>query len=400
MSWIALKMLTGDRAKYFGIIFGVTFAALLMTQQASIFWGLMTNTTSQIRDLEGADVWVMDPNVRFIDDIKPLSDDDLYRVRGVPGVAWAVRLYKGIARARFEDGNFQQMILLGLDDATLVGAPRDIVLGPEADQGPERMRLATLAALRQPDAVIIDEAGYRYLWPDEPLALGRSFEMNDRRAVIVGICKARPTFQTFPIVYARYAQSVLYVPRERKVLSFVLAQPQDGLSAQEVCRRIEEHTQASPGKPGLKAVTRDQFMRITIDYYMKRTGIPINFGITVALGFVVGAAIAGQTFYLFTVENLKQFGALKAMGVSNLRLIGMSLLQALVVGAVGYGLGVGGAVLFGLTMEAAAKTVPPAFNMTWHILVMTAAAVTVIVFLASLLSIRKVLVLEPAVVFK
>src|SRR5262245_7126536 len=176
MSWIALKMLTGDRAKYFGIIFGVTFAALLMTQQASIFWGLMTNTTSQIRDLEGADVWVMDPNVRFIDDIKPLSDDDLYRVRGVPGVAWAVRLYKGIARARFEDGNFQQMILLGLDDATLVGAPRDIVLGPEADQGPERMRLATLAALRQPDAVIIDEAGYRYLWPDEPLALGRSFE--------------------------------------------------------------------------------------------------------------------------------------------------------------------------------------------------------------------------------
>ena len=88
MSWIALKMLVGDRAKYLGIVFGVTFAALLMTQQASIFWGLMTNTTSQIRDLEGADIWVMDPNVRFVDDIKPLSDDDLYRVRGVPGVAW------------------------------------------------------------------------------------------------------------------------------------------------------------------------------------------------------------------------------------------------------------------------------------------------------------------------
>src|SRR5437763_1109020 len=81
MSWIALKMLVGDRAKYFGIIFGVTFAALLMTQQASIFWGLMSNTTSQIKDIDGADIWVMDPNVRFIDDIKPLSDDDLYRVR-------------------------------------------------------------------------------------------------------------------------------------------------------------------------------------------------------------------------------------------------------------------------------------------------------------------------------
>jgi len=365
----------------------VTFAALLMTQQASTFWGLMTNTTSQILDLEGADIWVMDPNVRFVDDVKPLSDDDLYRVRGVPGVAWAVRLFKGQARARFDDGNFQQMLLLGLDDATLVGAPRDVLLG-------------SLADLRQPDAVIMDETGYRYLWPGEPFEVGRILEMNDRRAVLVGICKARQTFQTFPIIYSRYSQATLYVPRERKVLSFVLAQPEEGLSAEEVCRRIEEHTRKSADKPGLRALTRKQFMDLTMNYYLQRTGIPINFGITVALGFVVGAAIAGQTFYLFTVENLKQFGALKAMGVSNGRLLGMSLLQALVVGAVGYGLGVGGAALYGVVMPRVTPTVPPAFNMTPAILLISAAAVLAIVFLASLVSIRRVLVLEPAVVFK
>src|SRR5262245_1734629 len=390
MSWVALKMLVGDRSKYFGIIFGVSFAALLMTQQASIFTGLMRNTVSQVRDIEGADIWVMDPNVRFVDDVKPLSDDDLYRVRGVPGVSWAVRLYKGIARARFQDGNFQQFILLGLDDATMVGAPREITLG-------------SLSDLRKPDAVIMDEAGFKYLWPDEPIteaALGRAFEMNDRRAVLVGICKASPTFQTFPIVYTRYSQATLYVPRERKVLSFVLAQPEPGLDPKEVCRRIEEHTRASEGRPGLKALTREEFMWLTIKYYLQRTGIPINFGITVMLGFVVGAAIAGQTFYLFTIENLKQFGALKAMGVSNLRLVGMNLLQALVVGLVGYGLGVGGAALFGLAMAKAPTAAPPSFYMTWHILVGSAAAVLVIVFLASLVSIRRVLVLEPAEVFK
>src|SRR5262249_28997564 len=138
----------------------------------------------------------------------------------------------------------------------------------------------------------------------------------------------------------------------------------------------------------------------TISYYLQRTGIPINFGITVALGFIVGAAIAGQTFYLFTVENLKQFGALKAMGVSNVRIMGMSLLQALLVGLLGYGLGVGGATLFGIGMAAAAKTVPPAFFMTWQILAGVAVAVLVIVLLSSLVSIRRVLVLEPAVVFK
>jgi putative ABC transport system permease protein len=358
-----------------------------MAQQASIFWGLMTNTISQILDVDGADIWVMDPKVRFVDDVKPLSDDDLYRVRGVPGVAWAVRLFKGQARARFDDGNFQQMLLLGLDDATLVGAPRDILVG-------------SLADLRNPDAVIMDEAGYHYLWPGEPFELGRTFEMNDHRAVLVGICKARQTFQTFPILYTRYSQATQYVAHERKVLSFVLAQPEDGLSAEEVCRRIEEHTRGSDGRPGLRAMTRRQFMDLTIGYYLKRTGIPINFGITVALGFVVGAAIAGQTFYLFTVENLKQFGALKAMGVSNARLLGMTLLQALVVGVLGYGLGVGAAALYGVVMPAVVTTVPPAFNMTPTILGISAVAVLVIVLLASLVSIRRVLVLEPAVVFK
>jgi putative ABC transport system permease protein len=384
MNWIALKMLFGDRAKYLGIVFGVTFAALLMTQQASIFWGLMWNTTSQIRDLAGADIWVMDPNLQFVDDIKPLSDSDLLRVRGIDGVAWAVRLFKQMARARFEDGNFQQMILLGLDDDSLVGAPP-----------PGKMILGSVDDLYQPDAVLMDEAGFRYLWPGRPLeeAIGKTFEMNDRRAVVVGLCKCSPTFQTFPILYTRYSQAIQYVPAERKVMSFVLAQPKPGREAKEVCQRIMERTD-------LQARTQEEFMWKTIGYYMSRTGIPINFGITVLLGFVVGAAIAGQTFYLFTMENLKQFGALKAMGVSNWRIVGMSLLQALVVGATGYGLGVYGAALFDVTMAATARTVPPSFFMTWHILVGAGVAVLVIVLLASLISIRKVLVLEPAIVFK
>ncbi|HQU41194.1 MAG TPA: hypothetical protein PK867_00220 [Pirellulales bacterium] len=127
MTWIAWKILTGNKGKYVGIVLGIAFASLLIAQQSSIFCGLMLLTTSQIKDLQGADIWVMDPSVQFIDDIKPLSENDLYRVRGVPGVQWAVRLYKGLTRARLQTGSFQQIVLLGLDDATLVGAPPRIV---------------------------------------------------------------------------------------------------------------------------------------------------------------------------------------------------------------------------------------------------------------------------------
>src|ERR1700722_16379503 len=137
MSWIALQMLTGDRAKFFGIVMGLTFAALLITQQGSIFCGLMLRTAGQVADTTGADLWVMDPNVLHVDDVKPMIQNNLYRVRGVEGVLWAVPFYKGTARAKIDnvEGSprrvIEQVILLGLDDSSMVGAPprRKILVG-------------------------------------------------------------------------------------------------------------------------------------------------------------------------------------------------------------------------------------------------------------------------------
>jgi putative ABC transport system permease protein len=382
MNWVALRMLTGDTVKYLGIVFGVSFAALLMGQQMAIFCGLMRNTTSQIRDIEGGDIWVMDKNVQFVDDVKPMSENKLLRVRGVEGIAWAVRLYKGIARGKLSDGNFQQIIIIGLDDATLVGAPT-----------PERILHGDLGDLRQPNAVFIDEFGWRYLYGDVPFEKGKTLEMNDKRAVIVGMCYCKPTFQTFPILYCTYSQAVQFVPQERKTLTFILAKAEPGVDQVELCQRIKDRT-------GLKAETNDQFFWTTISYYMKRTGIPINFGITVMLGFVVGCAIAGQTFYLFTIENIKQFGSLKAMGVSNFRLIGMIMLQAMVVGVIGFGLGMGGAAAFGVIFTEFVKSTPPAFYFGWQIMLITGVAVALIITVSALVSMKRVLFLEPAVVFR
>jgi putative ABC transport system permease protein len=378
MSWIALKMLTGNRGKYLGIILGIGFASLLIAQQASIFCGLMLQTSGQIRDIQGASIWVMDPNVQFSDDVKPLSENDLYRVRGVPGVSWAVRLYKGLTRSRLEDGNFQQTILLGLDDATLVGAPPNMIKGNILD-------------LRKPDAVIMDLEGYQLLWPHEEPKIGKRFEMNDHVAEIVGICKASRTFQTFPVVYTRYTQALNFVPPERKVLSFILAEPAPGLSVDDVCKRIRDQT-------GMRAVTGRQFEWITMKYFMEKTGIPFNFGITVALGFIVGTAIAAQTFYLFTIENIKQYGALKAMGAGNWTLMGMILLQALLVSLIGFGLGIGAATWFGKIATAPGSRL--AFYMPPEVFIGTGLAVGAISILSSLLSMQRVMVVEPAVVFQ
>jgi putative ABC transport system permease protein len=378
MTWLALKMLVGDRAKFLGLIFGVSFATLLMSQQVSIFIGIVRRSASQVQDVVDAEIWVMDNKVRFIDEAPGLPSTDLQRVRGVAGVAWAVRFYKGQVRARLGDGNFRTAVLMGIDDTTLVGAPLEMLAGEIAD-------------IRQPNAVVIDKAGYEYMWPGEEILLGRLFEMNDRRAVLVGVCQASAPFMTLPIIYARFNEAAHFVPRERNLMNFVLAKAEVGQSPIEVAERIESDT-------GLMALTQTGFFWKTINYFLGSTGIPVNFGITIALGFIVGAAIAGQTFYLFTLENLKQFGSLKAMGVRNGRIVRMILLQATSIGLLGYGIGIGLTALF---FEYTSQITHLAgLFLYWQAMAGVAGAVLIIIVLASLMSVRRVLVLEPAVVFR
>ena len=396
MSRVAFKMLTGDGAKFAGIVLGLTFSALLITQQGSIFCGIMLRTAAQITDIGGADLWVMDPTVGNIDDVKPMKEDSLYRVRGVDGVLWAVPLYKGISRARlaFDDRAtgrrrevIEQAILLGLDDVSLAGAPRHLYVGDVGD-------------LWKPDAVIVDKVGLRKLFPGQGgesagtvdelrRFLGRELEMNDRRAVIVGICETTRTFQSNPVIYTTYSRAQDFAPQERKPLSYILAKAEPGRDPREVARRITLRT-------GLGAATSDEFKWMTMKYYLMYTGIPVNFGVTTLLGFLVGTAIAGQTFYNFTIENLKQFGVLKAMGLTNRRIVRMILLQATVVGLIGYGLGVGLAGLIGLLTRGTEL----AFFTPWQLLPITGGAIVLICIFASLLSLGRVIRLEPAVVFR
>jgi putative ABC transport system permease protein len=375
---IALRMLIGDRSKYLGLIFGVSFATTLMTQQVSIFMGIIARTGNAVLDVRDADIWVMDHSVRYVDETLPIPNTELQRVRSVPGVAWATRLLRGGAQVRLPDGGIRSVTLTGVDDAALVGAPRQMIAGRLED-------------LRKPDAVIIDSSGYEWMWPGEPIKLGRTLQINDRRAVLVGVCRAGAPFFSVPQLYARDSVAARFLPHGRNQLTFILAGARPGETHDAVAHRIAERTR-------LQALTRLAFFWKTIGYFLTSTGIPVNFGVTIALGFIVGAAVTGQTLYLFTIENLKQFGALKAMGVKNARILAMVLLQASLVGALGYGIGIGLTALF--FIGTSRLTQFAGLHMTWLAFAGTGIAVFSIILLTSFISVRKVLKLEPAVVFR
>lgn len=385
MYTVALKMLLGNRGKFYAMVFGVALTALIITQQTSIFLGLMSRTVGFIYDTTQPDLWVMDPKVQFVDDTKPLQDTKLLQVRGVEGVEWAVPLYKGSIRARLPNGTFQTCNVIGLDDATLIA-------------GPPVMLEGTLADLRRADGVIVDEAGATGklakpgLTPDSPkipLRVGDILELNDNRAVVVGIARVTRTFQSQPVVYTTYSRAMRFSPRERKLLSFILAKVRPGYSHTDVARQIKQQS-------SLAAFTAQQFRGITIRYFMKNTGIPINFGIAIGLGFLVGVAIVGQTFFSFIIDSMRYLGILKAMGASNKLLFQMILLQTFLVGAIGSGIGMG----IGCLTSVIAKNSELAFYLPWQIPVITVLTTSMITLITAMASLRKVLRLEPGIVFR
>jgi putative ABC transport system permease protein len=375
---VALQMLLGDRAKYFGLVFAVAFASLLMSHQVSILVAILERTKAQIDDVVDAEVWVMDPRVRHFDENEPMRDAALPRVRAVEGVAWAAPVMKSLAKVKTDDGSFRMANLLGHDDASLAGAPREMLLG-------------SLDDLRRPGAVVLDDMGWQFLFPGEPMRLGRKLEMNDRQAEIVGVCRVKPPFQTLPLLYARRSEALNYVGSERKTLAFVIVKPEPDVDPSALARRIEERT-------GLAARSRDEFGEMSLMHYVRNTGIPINFGMTITMALVVGAVVAGQTFYIFTVENLRQFGALKALGVSDGRITGMLLLQATSVAGVGLGIGAG---LCALLFQAT-SAIPHLRGMGLNLAVLSlvSTCIVAVVAAAAFVSVRRVRRLEPAVVFR
>lgn len=375
MGRVALQMLLGDKGKYLALVFGLGFAVLLIAQQGSIFLGLMLRATGPLQNISQADLWVSDPWVKWVSETRSLSDADLNRVRSVPGVAWAEPFFNVRANCELPDGNFRSVNIVGISRTTLVGQPPEMTAGRLED-------------LRIADAIIVEESARPKLGDPK---IGDTLKLNDRRAVVVGFCRAMSGFDSPAVVYTAYETGLGFVPLGRNAMTYILVGVKPDADLRAVQARIGE-------LPDLAAYTPEELRMLTVGFIMRETGIGINFGITVLLGFIVGLVVSAAIFYQFTLENLRNFAVLKAMGARSPALIGMILLQAITVGLVGFGFGVGATGLFTLAGRRPGTELASYFP--WQLMVGSLVAMILCVSIGSLLSLSRVLRLEPAVVFK
>jgi len=370
---IALKMLFGDKAKFLTLVVGLTFSVMLLTQQGSIFCGLMLRTASNVFET-GAPIWVVDPKATSFNDVVDMKLSEVLRVRSIEGVKWAVPLALHGATAQSDKGDTGAVQIIGVDDESLIGLPSGMTTGSYKD-------------INQPGAVIIAKGrSERYGSPE----LGDYFELNDQRVRVVGILDTKKSFSPFPILYTTINKIQQLFPEKKRPVSFILVKNEASMPVKQLCAKIEAET-------GLHAFTLWDFVFLTMKFWAANTGIPINLGINVVMVIIIGTVISAQTLYAFMLENVRQFGTFKAIGIENSMLAKMVLFQSLTVGVIGHGIGSGVISLLGLLNPPNSQL---AFYTPPQLVAITFVLVCGFCLLAALLSIIKVLRIDPAIVFK
>ncbi|MBK8095181.1 MAG: hypothetical protein IPK32_25220 [Verrucomicrobiaceae bacterium] len=375
---IALLMLYGSPRRALAMIFGMSFAAFLMAQQTAIFWGVMTWTYAPMRVVR-AEIWVAAPHVEQINDYDPLRQTDVQRVNSVKGVAWAMPAYSSYTYARMPDGRHRPVQLMGVDAATLAGAP-----WKEVEGGPESLRL--------PDAVWMDDYGLDFLKPKggAPLQVGDVFEINERRAVIRGVFPARRAFSGAPFIVTTFDRAASYSSPQRRLVSFILVQASEGADAVKVAQRIELET-------GLRAYTDAALVDSTISWWMLNTGVPGSFLTTVILSLIFSLTVSALTFSNFVAQQRTYFASMRAMGASAWQLVRMLLAQSISMCLLSFGVGTVGAVLFGLAVNS--RGVPP-FVLTWQAVAGVLVTQIVVGIIGPIMSARELHRIQPSSVFR
>ncbi len=371
---IGYKLLVNDKGKFSALLIGITFAVFLMVQMTSMFAGILNRAYSTVTNI-GATLWIMDPAVNTPTTSIPLPDYLLDAVLSMDGVRYAAPLFVGGAQLRLNDGVYQSVTVIGLDDISLFGRPA-------LEQG------NILDIYADNSFIVVNDAEFSKL---ENPKIGTTFELNDYRGVIVGVAAvASNGLNGVPTLYTTYNRAIEYIPSTRFTISYVLAQAKNDAAIAGIKQQV--------AKLGYIALTKDEFNQRIAAYYTYQTGVGTNILLMTIIAFIVGLSISGQTFYTFILENVDKFGALKAIGAKGHELIVMILFMASFTALTGYGLGIG---LVTLMISIARASLPNyASTITFWNLELAFGMVLLIAGISSYFGVRRVLKIEPFDIFR
>lgn len=372
---LARKILLHDRVKFAVAGAGVSVSVLLVLLQVGLYFGFMQNASNLI-DHSSADLWVTGEGNANFDFAAPIPERSYYRVASVPGVGRAERMVLSFGIWRLATGGSQSVEVVGLERKARLLAPWNVV---EGDAG----------RLRETGGIVVDRSERPKLGMTADLGLGARGEITNVRREVVGMTDGIRSFTTSPFVWTDFKTAHAYTNQAADRLTYVLVEAAPGADLATLRARIE-------ALPHLDAYTTPEFSARTREYWSSRTGVGTGFFMTAMMGVLVGLVVVGQILYTGTLEHLREYGTLKAMGATSGAIVRVILYQALIAAVLGYV--VGGALAF--VGQAAVRAANLTIVLSPELLAVTAVLTVVMCAVAALLAILKVVRLDPATVFK
>ena len=375
MIWLATRLAFHNRARLLVTLFGVVFSAYLTLAETALYIGMMENATSIIRH-SGADLWVASKGVQNFDFAKPFPDERLKLVQGRAELSWAKPISLSWGFLKLPDGAQELVEIIGYDPAAPVGGPWDMASGAPGDVGGG-------------ENMIVDESAAQRLGE---LRLGSPWELNDRSIKLVGLSRSAKTFTTAPIVFTSYvlAQDMTPDASRQAAAAYIAIKLRNPADGERVAKALRHDL------PDNEILTTSAFVERTILYWTVQTGMGAAFCLTAVLGLVVGAGTIGQTVFANTMEHLREFATLKAMGATARDLNTIILAQAAIDATLGFWIATPLVLLSKAPLEKTGVTLAADLKLIAALFCVTLA----IALAAAYFSIRRVQNLDPATVFR
>jgi len=375
MALLARRNLLHDKLRFAVTLTGIVFAILLMVVQFGLFIGFMETTSNNVSHSK-ADLWVVSKGVKYFDigGWAPFSERKLYQILGVPGVASAAKYVIQYIVWKRDDGSTENIQIVGFDPQSGLGGPWNIIEGKAED-------------LQADNTVFVDDL-YR-----ERLGIthiGQVGEINGYRARVVGFTEGIRSFTTSPFVFTSFKSAQSYVRLAEDQTVYVLVTAKQGADLQQLKRDILARVS------DVDVHTTAEFSWMTQRYWIFTTGAGVATLIAAMLGLVVGVVVVAQTIYATTIDHIREFGTLKAIGASNLHIYRVIIEQALISAVIGYiiGISISFAIVYLSRRNEAAILLP------WQVALAIFGLTVLMCVSASVVSIHKATRIDPVLVFK
>ena len=381
---LARRNLFHDKIRLAVTLTGITFAVVLVVVELGLFLGFST-TTSSLIDRSRADLWIGSRRVPYIEQGAPFSERKLYQVRATPGVASAEKYIARFAGWKRPDGGHESVQVVGFnfgDGPDLRAGDSGKVMG-----GPWNITLGSVPDLNAPDAVLVDDLYWKKLGITR---IGEVFEINGYRARVVGTTHGIRSFTTSPYIFTTFKNAQDFTNLNEDQTVFILVRAAQGVNVRQLQQDLQGRLR------DVDVLTTAQFSSMTRSYWMFTTGAGVAVLLAALLGLVVGIVVVTQTIYATTMDHLREYGTLKAIGAPNSYVYRVILQQAGMSAVMGYALGIS----VSLFVVRGAEHGGAAILLPWQMAALIFGLTLLMCGIAAAVSINKVTHLDPAMVFR